>query len=78
MARQEIVTCDRCGHIPAPTDHWSEAVIGVVVKSPPDGINHGVYTPDLCASCRRQLDNMMREFLRSPKDSRPKTEGARL
>jgi len=63
MARIEVRTCDRCGRTSNPVDHWSEAIVKITVHCPPDGINLGKHEPDLCYSCRRQLDGMVSKFL---------------
>lgn len=60
--REVIFTCDRCGSKGGSS--WNNLIVGVFVQTPPDGINHGVYKHDLCASCRASLSELASKFFR--------------
>jgi len=59
MATRTIIECDRCGGM-----NWWEAVTPVTILFPPDGINSGDYSCDLCRDCRVSLAKLLVEFMK--------------
>jgi len=60
MARRELITCDKCGEEQG--KHWDQSVSVISIKCPPDGVNGGKFSADLCAKCRRKLHSILIDF----------------
>ncbi len=67
MSQKTIHTCDRCrSEVDNEAVRWEQKIKKITVYCPPDGINGGAFTRELCAPCRAQLYHKVCEFLKGP------------
>lgn len=58
----ERIVCDCCGeHVNNATAHWESRATHVTIHCPPDGINGGQWSMDVCAKCRKLLHETIRD-----------------
>ena len=60
MATRTTIECDRCGSTGGV--NWWEDVTPAKLLCPPDGVNCGNYSCDLCRDCRVALERLLVEF----------------
>jgi hypothetical protein len=61
--KRELRKCDRCGvEFENAKVAWHAAIIAVEIICPPDSINGGRFSHDLCESCRTILNDYLVKF----------------
>ena len=62
--RKEIVTCDHCGITQEKAGaRWEQKITKVQLHCPSDGINGGIFNPELCYTCRDGLQDAINKWL---------------
>ena len=64
--RKEVIFCDKCGRTQDGITIWSDSIKHIAFRVPPDGINGGHFSMDLCWECRWQLWQILQRFQGKP------------